>query len=188
MFYWIQNQKQGDEYVPIKEISKYETENKEGERVTYRIRGESGDEQPVLRIVIASGMDFEIHVKWNNHYDNHTNKGVFRIVRRDLKKPVMIYVTSNGRKCKTNNRDQIDYTAMASKYGSTYEKYVGWTFGEQQEYTHDDTLLSEHETMADFCKAMEKQFGQELAAKAISLFLSKNCFTGMPRGELACQG
>ena len=79
----------------------------------------------MLKVVIGNGdTDHRFELRWSNHAEINDNEpGKFKIVRVDLGKPHILYVTDllSGRKMMNpkTGKPVIDFVAMAVMYGTT---------------------------------------------------------------------
>lgn len=173
--YEIEMQEQGEELVACKQIKMgVSTDKQTGQKKgMFPLKSINGDPLPCLKVRLSNGdADHRFELRWSNYYETMGSEcpGKFKLVRVDLTKPLMLYVTDqgNGRKLMHKNRPVIDHVAMAMRFGSHYDhETLSWTWGDNQPFEQGTEEMWESSNLDTVIAEMTSRFGEELAEEAI---------------------
>lgn len=151
-----------------------------GVKSLFRPKTHKGNLLPFLKVVLSDG-DAIFECRWSNYYESHSDSpGKFKIVRID-QKPLIIYVKNDtGRVAYHNGKPIVDYTAMATQFGSHYvetePKKFKWEFGPRQEYDRTEELFDESQSMESFHATLVELFDESIADQVLTLFIEHEDF------------
>ena len=181
--YEVLPQMEKGEEVFVKRIKVVPTTDKLGNKIGMApLKSAKGKTLPMLKVVIGNGdTDHRFELRWSNHAEINDNEpGKFKIVRVDLGKPHILYVTDllSGRKMMNpkTGKPVIDFVAMAVMYGTTQAVDGSRNFGPTQTFEQGDELFGEFEHLRTAFHKLSEMFGEDVARQALRLIKSHELY------------